>query len=139
MVYIRVHSLRCTFYRFYKYTTPCTHHYSTTQDSFIAIKISCALPIHPSLPSTLGSTYLSTVSIVFLLQKVTGLESYSMYGFHIAFYLVRAAPEAYGTSQARGQIGARPAGLHHSHSNIGSKSHLAANTTAHGHTRSLTH
>ena len=36
----------------------------------------------------------------------------------------RAAPTAYGGSQARGQIGAAAAGLGHSHSNAGSKLHL---------------
>ena len=35
--------------------------------------------------------------------------------------LFRAALEAHGNSQARGQIGATAAGLHHSHSNAGSK------------------
>ena len=32
-----------------------------------------------------------------------------------------AAPKAYGSSQARGQIGPVAAGLHHSHCNTGSK------------------
>ena len=35
-----------------------------------------------------------------------------------------AAPAAYGGSQARGQIAAAAAGLHHSHSSVGSKMHL---------------
>ena len=35
-----------------------------------------------------------------------------------------AAPAAYGGSQARGQIRATAAGLHHSHSNARSKPHL---------------
>ena len=35
--------------------------------------------------------------------------------------LFRAAPAAYGNSQARGQIEAEAAGLHHSHSNAGSE------------------
>ena len=34
-----------------------------------------------------------------------------------SFLLFRAAPMAYGSSQARGPIGAAAAGLHHSHSN----------------------
>ena len=34
------------------------------------------------------------------------------------------APTAYVGSQARGPIGATAAGLHHSHSNVGSKPHL---------------
>ena len=37
------------------------------------------------------------------------------------FFLFRAAPEAYGGSQARGQIRAAAADLHHSHSNARSK------------------
>ena len=40
------------------------------------------------------------------------------------FVFSRAAPMAYGGSQARGLIGAAAAGLHHSHSNRGSESHL---------------
>ena len=37
------------------------------------------------------------------------------------FLLFRAAPVAYGSSQARGRIGATAAGPHHSHSNAGSQ------------------
>ena len=40
------------------------------------------------------------------------------------FWLFRAAPAAYGGSQARGQIEVTAASLHHSHSNSGSKLHL---------------
>ena len=40
------------------------------------------------------------------------------------FFLSMATPTAYGSSQARGQITARAAGLHHSHSNVGSEPHL---------------
>ena len=39
----------------------------------------------------------------------------------ILFLLFRATPVAYGNSQARGQIRAIAAGLHHSHSNAGSE------------------
>ena len=46
--------------------------------------------------------------------------------------LFRAAPVAYGSSQARSWIGAAAAGLHHSHSNMGSEPHLQNYTTAHG-------
>ena len=42
--------------------------------------------------------------------------------FFLSFF--RAAPSAYGGSQARGQIGAVAAGLHHSHSNAGSELHV---------------
>ena len=38
------------------------------------------------------------------------------------FFLLRATPVAYGSSQARGQIGAAAASLHHS--NVGSEAHL---------------
>ena len=37
------------------------------------------------------------------------------------FLLIRAVPRVYGGSQARGRIGAASAGLHHSHSNVGSE------------------
>ena len=40
------------------------------------------------------------------------------------FFLFRATPAAYGSSQARGQIEAVAAGLCHGHSNSGSKLHL---------------
>ena len=40
------------------------------------------------------------------------------------FAFFRAAPAAYGGSQARGQIGAVATGLHQSHSNVGSEPHL---------------
>ena len=43
---------------------------------------------------------------------------------HSYLLIFRTEPEAYGGSQARGQIGATAAGLHHSHSNLGSKPHL---------------
>ena len=39
------------------------------------------------------------------------------------FFLFRAVPRAYGSSQARGQIGPTAAGLHHSHSNAGFLTH----------------
>ena len=39
------------------------------------------------------------------------------------FNLFRATPIAYGSSQARGQIRAVAASLHHSHSNAGSEPH----------------
>ena len=38
--------------------------------------------------------------------------------------LYRAAPTAYGSSQARGQIGVAAVSLHHSHSNTRSKPRL---------------
>ena len=55
------------------------------------------------------------------------------------FFLFRAAPAAYGGSQARGRIRAVVAGLHHSHSNTGSEPHLPPYTTVHSNTGSSTH
>ena len=43
---------------------------------------------------------------------------------YILFLLFMAIPVAYGSSQARGQIGAAAASLHHSHSNARSELHL---------------
>ena len=42
----------------------------------------------------------------------------------IYVFLFRATPAAYGSSQARGQIGATAADLRHSHSNTRSEPHL---------------
>ena len=44
--------------------------------------------------------------------------------FFCLFAISRAAPTAYGGSQARGPIGAAATGLHQSHSNAGSEPHL---------------
>ena len=40
------------------------------------------------------------------------------------FFLFKATPESYGSSQPRGKIRAVTAGLHHSHSNTGSELYL---------------
>ena len=45
---------------------------------------------------------------------------YSLVSFFVCLFF-RAAPVAYGGSQARDPTGATAAGLHHSHSNVGSK------------------
>ena len=42
----------------------------------------------------------------------------------LSFCLSRTAPSAYGGSQAKGRIGAPAAGLHHSHSSVGSELRL---------------
>ena len=59
--------------------------------------------------------------------------------FFFSFYLfLRAVPSAYGSSQARGQIRAPAASLHHSRGNTRSK--LSSTYAApRGNTRSLTH
>ena len=46
-----------------------------------------------------------------------------MYLF-IYFCCFRATPEVYGSSQAKGPIGAAAAGLNHSHSNVSSELRL---------------
>ena len=43
---------------------------------------------------------------------------------HVIFFLFRASPAAYGSSQARGQVRAVAASLRHSHSHTRSKPHL---------------
>ena len=57
-----------------------------------------------------------------------GLEEHLQWGeeggFIYLFSLFRAAPMAYGGSQARGPIQAVAAGQHHSHSNSRSEPHL---------------
>ena len=57
-----------------------------------------------------------------------GLQAFRVKFFFVVVVVFclffRAALEAYGGSQARGLIGAAPAGLHQSHSNAGSKPHL---------------
>ena len=40
------------------------------------------------------------------------------------YLLFRATTVAYGSLQAKGRMGATATGLHHSHSNMGSKPHL---------------
>ena len=51
-------------------------------------------------------------------EKVTQVRGRFWEGF---FGLIRAIPEAYGGSQARGRIRATSAGLYHSHSSAGSE------------------
>ena len=55
------------------------------------------------------------------------------------FCLFGAAPTAYGSSRARGQIGATAARLHHSHSNHQIWTVSVTYTTAHNNARSLIH
>ena len=60
------------------------------------------------------------------LLNVKGVTNISLYVVIIIIinHLFRATPLAYGSFQARGLIGAVAAGLHHSHRNSGSESHL---------------
>ena len=59
---------------------------------------------------------------IFLLKESIAISFFHNSSFlFVLFFLFRAIPIAYGSSQARGQIGAAAAGLHYSHSNTGSK------------------
>ena len=64
-----------------------------------------------------------TVSIPITGCLLTKVEFLIIFNFFV-FFFSRAAPEAYGGSQTGGPIGAVAAGLHHSHSNVGSEPHL---------------
>ena len=61
-----------------------------------------------------------------LLTRVPGMKlDFSFFFFFFGLFAIsRAASTAYGGSQARGQVGAVAAGLHHSHSNMGSEPRL---------------
>ena len=50
-----------------------------------------------------------------------GLVDTNYYFFLFFFVFLRAAPRAYGSSQAKGGTGDAAAGLQHSHSNLGSE------------------
>ena len=54
----------------------------------------------------------------------TSLDFHADIPFFFFFFYFRATPAAYGGSQARGRIRAIAAGLHHSHSNMGSEPRL---------------
>ena len=61
-------------------------------------------------------------------EKPNALNILSLFYFIIIiislFAISRAVPAAYGSSQARGLIGAVASGLRHSHSNSGSEPYL---------------
>ena len=59
--------------------------------------------------------------------------------FFFFFFFFIFIPTAYGSSQARGPIGAPAASLHHSHINAGSEPLSATYTTAHSNGGFLTH
>ena len=53
-----------------------------------------------------------------------GLRVWHCFFFPFSLLRFRATPSAYGSSQARGWIGATAASVHHSHSSSGSEPHL---------------
>ena len=73
------------------------------------------------------------VNDVVMLKPLSFIFIY-LFGFFV-FCLFRAAPSAYGSSQARARIGAVAGSLPQGHSNA----RTATYTTAHGNAGSLTH
>ena len=75
------------------------------------------------------------------LKRIPGKQVFFLLFFFFFFFcLFRAVATPYGSSQVRGRMGTVAAGLHHSHSSVGSKQHLQRIPhTAHGNTQSLTH
>ena len=76
---------------------------------------------------------------------VLGQTTFSFFLFFFFLMLFGVAPRAYGSSQARGQMGTVAASLQHSHSNARSLTHWATSVTytatpdPHSNARSLTH
>ena len=81
---------------------------------------------HPFTFSVIKDKYILIVALLIffgLLFRIFFLPFLSLLSC-LFFFFSRAAPAAYGGSQARGLIGAVAAGLHQSHSNVGSELHL---------------
>ena len=100
-----------------------------SQFSFIWISVSCQ---HHLLINLCLFVYIMMLPLTYIKFWVNMVCSC------FVFCLFRAAPTAYGSSQARGQIGVVVLGLHHSHSNAEYEPHLQP-TEAHSNARSLTH
>ena len=75
--------------------------------------------------------YIESIYFKFLL--------YFIYKKYFVFCLFRAAPTAYGNSQARGRIRAVAASLYHSSQQLGIRATSATYTTAHSNAGSLIH
>ena len=69
---------------------------------------------------------LNVTEVPSLYLGVSILYQLLLYFFIFIFYFLpfRATPVEHGVSQARGSIETTAAGLHHNHSNAGSKPHL---------------
>ena len=97
---------------------------------FLCSQLGCLVRAGLQGTSTLPQTFSPSPNIIYLLLSphrahcklslLCGI-SVTLYDF---FFLFRAAPAAYGSSLARGQIGAVAAGLHHSYHNARSELHL---------------
>ena len=62
--------------------------------------------------------------VMWVFSRFGYYKSLLLWRFFFFFFLFRAAPMAYGSSLAKGQIGAAAASLHHSHSNARCEPHL---------------
>lgn len=69
-----------------KYIMMCVYRSSMVQSGFTALKIFCAPPVYPSLPSTLLTTIFLWSPQFCLFQNVIRLESYNMQPYQIAFF-----------------------------------------------------
>ena len=79
-------------------------------------------PLHRARDWTHTSTVTQGTTVRFLTHCTTAGTPVPLFFFFFCLY--RAAPLAYGGSQARGWIGAIASGLHHSHNNTRSEPHL---------------
>ena len=64
--------------------------------------------------------FLGVITVSWIMGMLFKASSFILF----YYYFFRATSAAYGNSQARCQIGMGAAGLHHSHSNVGSKPRL---------------
>ena len=73
-----------------------------------------------------ANTYKALLQLteLYLLPRKSFHNLFFFFLSFLSFVFFRAAPMAYGGSLASGPIGATAAGLHHSHSDTGSKLHL---------------
>ena len=100
---------------------------SATQDLICFCELCCSLWQH-QIFNPLSVAWIWT-HIIMETTQVCSLLSYNGNSLNILFiylfFLFGGTPVAYGSSQERGQIGAAPASLPHSHSNTGSRTHLS--------------
>ena len=99
--------------------------------TFISTPIPFLEKYHPQCPLCSGVAYQKKILEVVgnncaeLPSHCKTLQLFFLcFFFFFSFLLFKAAPAAYGGSQARGHIGAVATGLRHSQSNAGSKLHL---------------
>ena len=73
-----------------------------------------------------SSTQMAGLSLLKNISNVLSHSVFLFFGFFVClfFFPFRATPMTYGSSQARGQIGAAAVSLCHSHSNMQSKPYL---------------